>query len=102
MNLSAKQQTILGFVDHGSRLNLKLQHLKFKHSASIMLELVSTIRQFGFPKFIRTDNEHCFTSSFMKFALMLLGIKHQKFDIGCPWQNGRIERFIGTFKEKYK
>ena len=26
-NLSAKQQIILGIVDHGSRLNLKLQHL---------------------------------------------------------------------------
>ena len=30
----------------------------------------------------------------------LLGIKHQKTEKGCPWQNGRIERFFGTFKSK--
>jgi len=102
VNLSTKQQVILDIIDHGSRLNLKLQHLKSKHSANIMLELVSAIRQFGFPTFIRTDNEHCFTSSFMKFTLKLLGIKHQKSDIACPWKNGRIERFFGTFKEKFK
>ena len=29
-----------------------------------------------------------------------MNIKHQTTDIGCPWQNGRIERFFGTLKEK--
>ncbi|MCP3673497.1 MAG: transposase [Gammaproteobacteria bacterium] len=29
-------------------------------------------------------------------------IKHQKSDKGCPWLNGRIERFFGTFKSKLK
>ena len=29
-----------------------------------------------------------------------MGIKHQTTDIGCPWMNGRIERFFGTLKEK--
>jgi putative transposase len=102
VNLSTKQQIILGIIDHGSRLNLSLKHLKSKHSANIMLELINVIRQFGFPVFIRTDNEHCFTSLFMRLALTLLGIKHQKSDIACPWQNGRIERFFGTFKVKFK
>jgi putative transposase len=102
VNLSTKQKIILGIIDHTSRLNLKLQHLKSKHSANIILELVSAIRQFGFPQFIRTDNEHCFTSSFRTLGLKFLGIKHQKSDIACPWQNGRIERFFGTFKSKFK
>ncbi len=83
VNLSTKQQVILGIVDHGSRLNLKLLHLKSKHSANIMLELVNAIRQFGFPKFIRTGNEYCFASSFMKLGLQLLGIKHEKSDIAA-------------------
>jgi len=102
VNLSTKQQVILGIVEHGSRLNLKLKHLNSKHSANIILELVSAIRQFGFPTFIRTDNEHCFTSSYMTLGLKFLGIKHQRSDITCPWQNGRIERFFGTFKSKFK
>ena len=32
--------------------------------------------------------------------MWLLGIKHQKTDKGCPWANGRIERFFGTLKSK--
>jgi transposase InsO family protein len=51
-----------------------------------MLEVVKAIKQFGFPKFIRTDNEHCFTSSTFKLALKLLGIRHQTSDIASPWQ----------------
>ena len=30
----------------------------------------------------------------------MAGIKHQTSDIASPWQNGRVERLIGTFKEK--
>jgi hypothetical protein len=32
--------------------------------------------------------------------MWFLGIKHQRTDVGCPWQNGRIERFFGTLKRK--
>ena len=31
---------------------------------------------------------------------MLSGIRHQRSDPGCPWQNGRIERLFGTLKQK--
>jgi putative transposase len=36
----------------------------------------------------------------MKAALALLGIRLQTTDLHCPWQNGRIERFFGTFKSQ--
>ncbi|MFO8024659.1 integrase core domain-containing protein [Thiohalophilus sp.] len=29
-----------------------------------------------------------------------MGIKHQNTDNGCPWMNGRIERFFSTLKQK--
>ena len=35
-----------------------------------------------------------------RVALFVLGIRHRRIDPGCPWQNGRIERFFGTLKEK--
>ena len=28
----------------------------------------------------------------------MLSIRHQRTEPGCPWQNGRVERFIGTVK----
>ncbi|MBX3324919.1 MAG: transposase [Nitrospira sp.] len=37
-------------------------------------------------------------SSWFRFGLWLLGIRHQRIQPGCPLQNGRVERFIGTVK----
>ena len=41
-----------------------------------------------------------FCSRLFRGVLALLGIRHQRTDPGCPWQNGRIERFFGTLKAK--
>jgi len=45
------------------------------------------------------DNEACFNSRLIKTALAIFGIRLQTTDLHCPWQNGRIERFFGTFKQ---
>ncbi|WP_281559522.1 integrase core domain-containing protein [Thalassomonas sp. RHCl1] len=100
--MSKKQTTILGIIEHGSRLNLTLRELPTKHSARLLLALCQTIRQFGLPKNIRTDNEACFTSLFFTTALKLLGIRHQTTHLASPWENGRIERFFDTLKSKIK
>ena len=102
VKLTKQQKLVLGIIDQGSRLSLRLSELSSKHSARIMLEVVEAIRQFGFPKYIKTDNKACFKSKWMKLCLKLLGIKHQTTDIAAPWKNGRMERFFGTFKEKIK
>ena len=47
---------------------------------------------------MRTDNERCFTGRVFTTGLRLLGIRHQRIDLYCPWMNGRIERFFGIFK----
>jgi transposase InsO family protein len=55
-------------------------------------------RRYGKPCILRTDNESVFASTAFRLALALLGIRHQRTDPGCPWQNGRVERFFGTLK----
>ncbi|WP_281559532.1 integrase core domain-containing protein [Thalassomonas sp. RHCl1] len=102
VKLSAKQATILGIIEHGSRLNLTLREIPTKHSAQLLLVLCQTIRQFGLPKNVRTDNERCFTSLLFTTALKLLGIRHQTTHLASPWENGRIERFFGTLKSKIR
>ena len=62
--------------------------------------LFLAIGKYGTPKFLRTDNESIFTSRLFRGALFLLGIRQQRSDPGCPWQNGRVERFFGTLKNK--
>lgn len=106
MDLTGKQDAggqvhhILGLVEHGSRANLCLQGLKDKASITLLRHLLDAIEKYGKPQFLRTDNEAVFTSRLFRFGLWLLGIKQQRTDIGCPWINGRVERFFGTLKKK--
>jgi putative transposase len=95
-----KTHNILGIVEHASRTNLALMGLKDKSSITLLRHLLNTIEKYGKPKMVRTDNESVFTSKLFRFGLWLLGIKHQKTDKGCPWMNGRIERFFKSLKDK--
>ncbi len=94
--------TILGIVDHGSRRALLLKVISRKSSWQLLSWLCLTIDRFGKPQSVRTDNERCFTSAVFGFGLKLMGIHHQKTHVGCPWQNGRVERFFGTLKQRLK
>ena len=49
---------------------------------------------------VRTDNASVLTYKVFKAALFLLGMNHKLSEVGCPWQNGRIERFWGTLKRE--
>ena len=99
-DLSGRQRIVLGLLDHGTRACLRLVAMKEKSSLAILRELIAAFRQHGIPRMLRTDNEACFVSRTIRAALALLGIRHQRIDLHCPWQNGRIERFFGTLKEK--
>jgi len=92
------QHVVLAVLDHASRACLCLRQLSDKSTLTLLQHLVSTFRRYGTPKYVRTDNEAVFTSRRLRLALRLLGIRPQRTDPGCPWQNGRIERFIGTVK----
>jgi putative transposase len=91
---------LLGIVDHGTRRCLTLETLPDKASTTILRALLATIDRYGKPMAIRTDNEAIFNSRLVRFALAWLGIRHQTTERHCPWQNGRIERFFGTLKQK--
>ncbi len=101
-DLTGRQHLILGLLDHGSRACLRLSALSDKRSMTILRELISVFRQFGIPRRIRVDNEACFNSRLLKAALGLLNVRLQTIQLHCPWQNGRIERFFGTFKRALK
>ena len=95
-----KLHMILGLLDHGSRGLLTLAALPEKGSWTLLGHLFLAIGKYGKPRALRTDNEACFTSRTFCFMLALAGVRHQRSDPGCPWQNGRIERLFGTLKQK--
>lgn len=90
--------TVLGIVEHGSRVALRLARLPRKCGWTLLGHLCLAIAQRGRPHSIRTDNEACFTGRTFTRGLRWLGIRHQRSDVHCPWQNGRIERLFGTLK----
>lgn len=83
---------ILGLIDHGSRTLLTLAALPNKGSWTLLGHLFLAIGKYGKPTAMRTDNESVFVSRLFRAVLRLAGIRHQRSDPGCPWQNGRIER----------
>ena len=91
---------IFGLIDHGSRTLLSLVALPNKCSWTLLGHLFLAIGKYGRPLAIRTDNEACFTSRVFRAVLTFSGIRHQRSDLHCPWQNGRIERLFGTMKQK--
>jgi transposase InsO family protein len=92
----------LAILDHASRACLRLQWLADKSSLRLLQELVQAVKRYGRPQLIRTDKEAVFVSRLFRFGLWLLGIRQQRSKPGCPWQNGRVERFIGTVKRKLR
>ena len=90
--------TILGILDHGTRKCLSLKSISDKASITLLKALIMAIEVYGKPKAVRTDNESVFVSKLFRFGLWILGIRHQRSLPHCPWMNGRIERFFGTFK----
>jgi len=98
-DVEGRVHSILGIVDHGSRLAVSLRALPDKASITV-LSLLDAIERFGRPRAVLTDNEAIFTSCLFRWTLAFLGIRHQRTEPHCPWQNGRVERFFGTLKGK--
>lgn len=92
----------LAILDHGSRACLRLQRLADKSSLTRFREVMEAVKQYGCPQFLRTDNEAVLVSRLFRCGLWLLGIRQQRIQPGCPWQNGRVERFIGTVKRELR
>lgn len=90
----------LAILDHASRACLRLQHLSGKSSWTLLQELVQAVKRYGRPQCLRTDNEAVLVSRMFRIGLWLLGIRQQRIEPGCPWQNGRVERFIETVKRE--
>jgi len=92
--------SILGFIDHGTRRLLSLAVPADKCAWTLLGHLFLAMGRYGKPKALRSDNEHVFTGKVFRLGLRLAGIRQQRTQLGCPWQNGRIERLFGTLKNK--
>jgi hypothetical protein len=68
-DVSNTQHIVLGIVDHGSRLNLALRHLKRFNTWTFLGCVFLAIGQFGKPSAIKTDNHAVFHAKWVKRVL---------------------------------
>jgi len=93
---------ILGIVDCGTRAYVSLEQIADKTSSTLLKAIINAIDTYGAPRKILMDNEPSFKSTLFRALLWLKGVKVQYTQVASPWQNGRIERFFGTFKAEIK
>jgi transposase InsO family protein len=91
---------VLGVIDHGTRALMVVKEMRVRTTIAVLRVLLDCFERFGRPRFLRTDNEGFFASPLFTATLFILGIRHQRIDPYCPWQNGRIERLFWTLKER--
>lgn len=97
-----RRHWILGIVEYASRALLLLIVLLRKTAAALARALTEAFKRFGPPRSLVTDNEGPFRSGVWRRLLARHGVHHHRIAPYSPWQNGRIERFFGTLKQKLK
>src|SRR3990172_5570850 len=78
MDMQGNLLMLLGIVEHQSRANLFLQALPIKSSMQLLISLLQTIKRFGRPKIVRTDNEAVFTSYLFKTVLRFMRAEEKR------------------------
>lgn len=92
------QHIVLGAIDHGSRLNLMLRHVRWFNRWTFLGCLFLAFGEFGWPEAIKTDNHPVFRSRSVKHVLKWCGVNMRHSRPARPWENGYIERLFGTFR----
>jgi transposase InsO family protein len=98
-DVSGKVHAILGVLDQGTRRALCLCSVPSKCSWSLLGYLFLAIGRYGKPKSLKSDNDSVFRTRLFRTTLRLCGIRQRFSAVGCPWMNGKIERFFGTLKQ---
>jgi len=96
---SGKVHVLLGILDQGTRRVLYLSVIPSKCSWMLLGHLFLTIARYGKPGVLKSDNEAVFRLALFRRVFRFCGIRQRFSAVGCPWMNGRIERFFGTLKQ---
>lgn len=91
---------ILTVMDEFTREGLAT-HVTNETSAQGVVAVLATLRDvYGTPVYLRSDNGAEFVALALRGWLMQHNIEPLYVDPGCPWQNGKDERFNGTVRDE--
>lgn len=69
-------------------------------ASAVCRTLLRLFREHGRPQFLRSDNGPEFVARALVKMLGERGVTCRHIDPGSPWQNGRNERFNGSFRDE--
>ena len=97
---TGRQLKFLTVVDEFTRecLEIEVDHRMGARQVGAVLERV--MRRRGVPAFVRSDNGPEFIAHALQRMLAVKGVACRHIDPGSPWQNGKNERFNGTFRDE--
>jgi transposase InsO family protein len=92
------RHVVFGIVDHGSRLSIALRRLRRFNTWTLLGALFLAFGEHGVPCLLRLDNHPVHRARRINTILRRLKVRLRFTALASPWQNGRVERFFGTFK----
>lgn len=91
---------ILTVIDEFTREALAI-HVTTDTSAQGVVEVLLALEHMhGAPTYLRSDNGAEFVANTLERWLNAQTIDHLLIEPGCPWQNGKDERFNGTVRDE--
>ena len=97
---NGRQLKFLTVVDEFTRECLTIEVDHRMGARQVCGVLARLLRQRGVPAFVRSDNGPEFIAQCVARMLAVKGVACKHIDPGSPWQNGKNERFNGTFRDE--
>ena len=91
---------ILTVMDEFTREGLAVDVAATTSAERVISVLGQLVAQHGAPAFVRSDNGAEFVALAVQLWLAQRQIEPLYIDPGCPWQNGKDERFNGTVRDE--
>lgn len=91
---------VLTVMDEYTRKGLDLDVTTTTSAERVIERLARLVARYGAPGALRSDNGPEFIALAVQRWLADWGIQTLYIDPGCPWQNGKEERFNGTVRDE--
>lgn len=99
-DMHGRTLSILTVMDEFTREGLAIEVADATSAEWVIAVLSELVARNGAPAYLRSDNGAEFVALAVQAWLAQRQIRTRSIDPGCPWQNGKEERFNGTVRDE--
>ncbi len=97
---NGRKLKVLTVEDEFTRRCLAIEVEHRMGSRFVARALLKLFAEHGTPSFVRSDNGPEFIAKVLMRMLKVQGVECRHIEPGSPWQNGRLERFNGSYRDE--